>query len=98
MLYSYMCSDCDSVKDEFRSVDRRHEPVRCDCGTLMQKLLGGHRVIGDMQPYYDDNLQTYVKTRSHRQQVMREQGVSEAYGRNWHTGANTKKRGPRRQH
>ena len=92
MLYSYQCLTCHEIKDEFRSVEDRNDPVICDCGAAMSKLLGGHRVIGDMQPYFDDNLQTYVKTRQHRQQVMREQGVSEAYGKNWHTGRNNKKR------
>lgn len=91
-IYSYECPDCAAVKDEFRRIDERNDPVACECGASMNKLIGGHRVIGDMEPYYDENLQTHIKSRQHRRDVMREQGVSEAYGKNWHTGRNNKLR------
>ena len=83
MLYSYQCSGCGAIREEFRSVAARNDPLTCSCGQPMAKMLGGHRVIGDMKPYYDENLQAYVKSRQHRKQLMKEQGVSEAYGKKW---------------
>jgi putative FmdB family regulatory protein len=80
-LYEYECA-CGKHADEFRSVADRNNAPLC-CGKPMQKVIGGHRVIGDVAPYYDDNLETYVKSKQHRREVMREQGVSEIYGRRW---------------
>lgn len=33
--------------------------------------------------YFDDNLGCYIRTNAHRREVMKEQGVSEAYGKGW---------------
>jgi hypothetical protein len=33
--------------------------------------------------YYDDNLQAYVSTNRQKKELMRKQGVSEAYGKGW---------------
>lgn len=82
MLYTYECS-CGETRDEFRSVAARNDPLTCRCGKQMVKWLGGHRVIGDIKPYYDENLQAYVKSRQHRKQLMKEQGVSEKVGKGW---------------
>jgi len=82
MLYQYECS-CGATKEEFRSVAARNDPLACECGKPMTKIIGGHRVIGDMQPYYDENLETYIRSKQHRREVMKEQGVSEAYGKGW---------------
>jgi hypothetical protein len=38
-----------------------------------------------MEPYYDDNLETHIRSRQHREQVMKERGVVEGYGKGWHT-------------
>ena len=37
----------------------------------------GPAVHTDLEPYFDDNLDTYVKSRQHRKSVMREQGVED---------------------
>lgn len=91
MIYVYECA-CGKTKEEFRKVDDRNDPVACDCGKPMERVIGGHSVIPDMAPYYDDNLQTYIRSRQHRKDVMRQQGVYESYGKNWHTAASTKRR------
>lgn len=83
MIYEYECA-CGKRKEEFRKVKDRNNPVRCECGKPMQKLIGGHRVHADIAPYYDDNLQTGIRSKQHRAQVMREQGVYEKYGKGWH--------------
>ena len=81
-LYSYECATCNEIRDEFRSVAERNNAPEC-CGTPMKKLIGGYRVVADLEPYYDENLQTYVKSKRHRREVMREQGVGESYGKGW---------------
>jgi len=83
MLYSYECPSCQLQKDEFRSVAKRNDSPVCDCGVKMKKIIAGYRVIGDFSPYYDENLETHIKSKQHRKQVMKEKGVSEGYGRGW---------------
>lgn len=82
MLYTY--EHCGVQQDEFRSVAERNNGPACPkCGEPMPKIIGGHKVIGDMDPYYDDNLETYVKSRQHRKQLMREKDVYEKIGKGW---------------
>lgn len=84
MIYVYLCETCGGTRDEFRKVADRNNPVMCDlCSVLMVRQMGGHNVAPDIEPYYDDNLQIGIKSRQHRKQVMREQGVYESYGKGW---------------
>jgi putative FmdB family regulatory protein len=80
-LYVYECR-CGKRAEEFRSVAERNDAPKC-CGKPMQKQLGGHRVIGDVEPYYDENLEAPVKSRQHRAQLMKERGVYEKFGKGW---------------
>lgn len=90
-IYSYEC-DCGKSKDEYRSIAERNRCPICECGMTMQKVISRGYAVGDMAPYYDDNLETYITSRRHRQQVMKQRDVSEIYGKNWHTGASAKRR------
>lgn len=81
-LYSYQCQSCNEIRDEFRSVAERDNAPAC-CGEPMRKLIGGYRVVPDLEPYYDENLEKYIKSKRHRKQVMREQEVCESYGKGW---------------
>lgn len=90
-LYTYACNTCGRETDEFRSVAERNACPTCECGGSMRKIIAGYRVIGDLEPYYDDNLQAHIRSKQHRKEVMRDQGVSEKFGTNWWTGANTKR-------
>lgn len=83
-LYAYLCDSCNEMRDELRKVDDRNKPVICDCGAKMKILIGGHNVQPDIQPYYDDNLEAPIKSRKHREQMMREKGVYEKFGKGWH--------------
>lgn len=83
-LYTYSCRDCGHEVDAYRTVANRNDCPRCECGGETQKIIAASRVHGDMEPYYDDNLETHIKSRQHRQQVMREKGVVEGYGKGWH--------------
>lgn len=82
--YQYSCSKCDNEQDEYRSVERRNDPVFCSrCGAAMLKQISHYKVIGDVNPYYDENLESWVKSRRDRERVMKEKGVYESYGRGW---------------
>lgn len=90
-LYEYECGDCHTHKDEFRSVAERNDAPTCECGTMMQKIISRYRVLADLEPYYDDNLEAFVKSKQHRRAVMRDKGVSEKFGTNWLTAASSKR-------
>lgn len=93
MLYSYQCRACEQITDAYRSVAKRNDCPKCECGGDTDKIISAYRAISDLEPYYDDNLQTQIRSKQHRKQVMREQGVSEGYGRGWYTSARRNSRG-----
>lgn len=75
------------MTDVYRSVAKRNDCPKCECGGDTDKIISAYRVIGDMEPYYDENLETHVKGKQHRKEVMRDKGVSEKFGQNWWTSA-----------
>ena len=90
-LYDYACTECHKHTEAFRSVAERNVAPPCQhCGRGTRKVISLSKPIGDMQPYYDDNLQAYVTSRQHRKQLMREHGVYEKIGMNWRTAASSK--------
>ena len=87
-LYEYRCLDCSELQEEYRSVADRDKTPDCNiCGGITKKIISGYRVHGDFDPYYDENLETYVRSKQHRKHVMKAQGLEEHYGQNWHTSA-----------
>lgn len=82
-LYVYECELCAKTQDELRSIADRNAPLACKCGGSMKKIIGGHAVISDVEPYFDENLEAYVKSRQHRRALMRERGVDEKIGKGW---------------
>jgi predicted nucleic acid-binding Zn ribbon protein len=83
MIYVYSC-ECGSKKEEFRKVRDRNKLPKCDkCGINMVREIGGHNVVADIESYYDENLETGIKSRKHRERVMREKGVYEKFGKGW---------------
>jgi putative FmdB family regulatory protein len=83
-IYTYRCADCAEVTDAYRSVAERDNCPPCEvCGGKTKKIIAPYRVHSDMEPYYDWNLDTYVKSRKHRKKVMREKGVEEKFGKGW---------------
>jgi len=87
ILYEYRCLLCKEITEALRDIDDRDDCPPCDCGGETKKIISAYRVHGDMQPYYDDNLETHIQSKQHRQKVMKQQGVEENFGQNWHTSA-----------
>lgn len=56
------------------------------CGQAMKHVLGNYSVIPDVEPYLDENIgnePTWVKSKKHRRQLMKEHGVQEKFGKGW---------------
>lgn len=84
MMYEYRCRKCREITTAMRSVENRDDAPECEhCGGKTRKIISLNKVHADCEPYYDDNLQTHIKSKQHRKKVMKEQGVSEAYGKGW---------------
>ena len=87
MIYQYRCFDCKEITEAVRSVADRDDAPICGCGGETRKIISLYKVHSDLAPYYDENLQTHIEGKQHRQKIMKEQGVSEYYGAGWYTSA-----------
>lgn len=87
MLYQYRCLICKDITEAVRSVADRDDCPSCECGGKTRKIISLYTVHSDMKPYYDPNLECHIRGKQHRQQVMKEQGVSEHYGQGWWTSS-----------
>jgi len=77
LIYEYRCRDCKEITEAIRKIADRDDPVLCkDCGGDCRKIISLSRPHPDMQPYYDDNLETYIEGRQHREKVMKKKGVT----------------------
>lgn len=74
-LNDYRCLTCGSKVEVIADPE---EQQMCECGGAMERLMPLVRVNMGMPAagYYDETLGTYIRTRRHRDQVMREQGVT----------------------
>lgn len=86
-IYTSRCVSCGHEQDYFSSVVLRNEAPACErCSAAMEKIISCYSVIGDLEPYIDENIAsqpTLVKSKKHRRQLMKANGVSEIYGKNW---------------
>lgn len=82
-LYDVECKHCGIKEERIAKID---EIVRCKCGREMVRLMpSSHGICMGVGAYgyFDDNLQAYVSTNKQRRELMRQQGVSEAFGKGW---------------
>ena len=90
MIFEYRCLDdsCKEITTALRSVADRNDPIDCKhCGAETRKIISLSRAHSDLTPYFDDNLDTFIQGKQHRQRVMKDQGVSENHGQNWWTSS-----------
>ena len=82
--YQYQCPTCQGLEEAFRSVAERNEAPMCSvCSVPTKKIISAYAVVPDLRPYWDDNLESGIKSKQHRKEVMKERGVSEKYGKGW---------------
>lgn len=78
-IYEFECPNCTNM-DEFVKKTGDFVQICPVCGLRMDKLISRVNINVGPVPimgYYDDNLQMYIRSNTHRKQVMREQGVTE---------------------
>lgn len=83
-IYTYECEQCGKRQDAFRKIDQRYDGP--ECHGMMKKVISSYRVIGDLEPYVDENMgesPVVVKSRKHREQLLKERGLYEKIGKNW---------------
>jgi putative FmdB family regulatory protein len=86
-IYDYKCDKCERTQERIKNPDE--VSFRCPdnlcTGTMHRQFhsrFGINMGVG-AYGYYDDNLGTYIRTNAHKRQVMRDQGVSEKFGKGW---------------
>lgn len=85
-VYTCKCIACGKEADYYTSVSDRNNTPNCDCGAQTEKIISAYCVIPDLVPYLDENIgkePTWVKSKQHRKQLMKEHGVIEKYGKGW---------------
>lgn len=83
-LYDYACQRCGRIEERIAGFDEQIIP--CPCGCTMTRQFHGNFGINmgvGAYGYYDETLQTYINSNKHKREVMREQGVSERFGKGW---------------
>ncbi len=84
-FYDVKCSCGHEEKDVQQGFDEYKDCIKC--GKLMQRVLGNYSVIRDIEPYLDTNMghdPVVVKSKKHRQQLMKERGLTEKFGKGWY--------------
>jgi len=55
MIYCFICDECFETKELHRSIEKRNDLVKCQCGKDMRRDIqaeqGGHRAINDTYPF-----------------------------------------------
>jgi len=86
-VYDYKCGKCE--KEDLNRVEPYENKVlKCKCGGDKTRFFTSMNSFGDLEPYMDQHIgehPTYIKSKKHRQQVMKENGVVEKLGKNWNT-------------
>ena len=77
-LYDYECPKCGHTAEQ---LTRTGDVFICpEDGATLKQMPPVFRINTGPVPitgYFDDNLQTFIRTNTHRKQVMEEQGVCE---------------------
>ena len=90
-LYSLQCPECREIAEHFMGMDDNSLLVKCpSCGHGLTRELNRHymsdipQIQGDTvaggcnySGYWDDGLDCYVKSKKHRANEMKKQGLSE---------------------
>lgn len=84
-VYAYKCAQCGRQEDKFNKMADHKNGPEC-CGKVMRQHFESIKVIPDFEPYVDYNISdkpVLVKSKQHRKELMKRNGVSEAYGKGW---------------
>lgn len=82
-LYDYKC-ECGERKNDMHT--GINEYPMCSCGKIMHRVFSKQYVVNDVQPYLDHHIgaePTWIKSKQHRAQVMKQNGLCEKFGEKW---------------
>jgi len=84
-IFDYECKNCGLVENVFAGINDK-TIVHDKCCGQMNRIISGRKGINmgvGAYGYYDDNLQAFCGTNRERRRIMKEQGVSEKFGKGW---------------
>jgi hypothetical protein len=81
-VYPFECL-CGESREVWRKIKQRDDAEWCRCGVAMRRTIARPNVNPDYEPYLDEHLTpmfssapgTWVKSRSHRKELMKNRGV-----------------------
>lgn len=82
-IYCFCCPQCGTLREVFRPMSQYDLPLSCECGISMNRYFTPPMIAGDTVAggcdynYYDVALGTQVHGKQHREQIMRERGLTE---------------------
>lgn len=82
--YDFFCEVCKKEQEVFMKMSEFQVPICCD--KEMKQRIGNYMVIGDIEPYMDQHLGSepvWVKSKKHRERLMKQHGVQEKFGKGW---------------
>jgi len=85
-IFDYECPNCGTVEDVYAGINDK-TIVHEKCKGVMKRFISGKKSISmgvGAYGYYDDNLQAFCGTNREKKRIMKEQGVSEKYGKGWY--------------
>ncbi len=78
-LYDFCCPLCGEVRDVWAHINETRK-VHEECGRTMKRLISAPNINPDIEPYLEENISyhkpVYIKSRRHREQVLKEHGLS----------------------
>jgi putative FmdB family regulatory protein len=81
-LYDYQCPACGQLEDVWARMDEVELPCP-GCGAAMRRQITRRWHAHPDLDYYDETLESYITSRRQRERLLRERGLSEAYGKGW---------------
>ena len=82
-LYDYEC-ECGKITERFGKINETN--ILCECGKQANRIISRPSVICDLEPYLEENIcdkPIWIKSKKHRKQLMKENGVAELVGKGW---------------
>ena len=85
-IYDFECPNCGTIENVVAGINDK-TIVHEKCKGIMKRFISGNKGISmgvGAYGYYDDNLQAFCGTNKEKKRIMKEQGVSEKYGKGWY--------------
>ena len=78
MIYPYECNTCSATTEFIRPVSMHTHIESCQCGSDMRQVYSLARpIVDNMESEYYPSLGAVVKSKRHRREIMKRQGLIE---------------------